>query len=195
MPGLENFVNDLKYVKREFDETLGYVRQDLLWLVENSGLNYTIALLVGVGCEALAACYGDSKRLGESVFASLLPNAPECQTLSNRLYSAIRDGLAHGFDTKHLIVDGLDHQIYIDSTQVREIAIVKNGRGIGLSLGIGTLARALCRKITEFETELGSSEETRKHFLAASQQRWPARLTNTEADAWRSLLRTSGFPC
>ena len=55
-------MTDFAVVKLEFDETLGHIRQDLKWLLEKrSGLNYTIALLIGCGCEMLAACGGDEK--------------------------------------------------------------------------------------------------------------------------------------
>ena len=67
-------MTDFAVVKVKFDETLGYIRQDLRWLLEKrSSLNYTIALLIGCGCEMLAACGGDKQRRGERVFAELLP--------------------------------------------------------------------------------------------------------------------------
>ena len=105
-------MTEFSVVQREFKESLGYLKQDLKWLLEKkSNLNYTIALLIGCGCEMLAACAGDRKRLGERVFAELLPPTDELQVLADRLYSALRDGLAHGFDTKHLRVGGKEHQI------------------------------------------------------------------------------------
>ena len=65
----------LAYVKAEFAVTLGYIGQDIKWLLDrDSGLNYTIGLLIGCGCEMLAACAGDKKRLGEKVFAEPLPS-------------------------------------------------------------------------------------------------------------------------
>jgi len=43
-------------IKQEFDVSLGYVRQDIRWLLQSgSSLNYTVALLIGCGCEMLAA--------------------------------------------------------------------------------------------------------------------------------------------
>ena len=180
-------MTDPAVVKQEFDETLGYVRQDLASLIEkHSSLNYTIALLIGCGCEALAACAGDKKRLGERVFADLLPPTSELQTLAGRLYAALRDGLAHGFDTKHLRVDGEEHQIYLSSVGQQGIRIVRNRRGVGLYIGIGTLAEGLCRKITEFESRLEDNEDERQRFMDARQR--TADLNATEAAAWRALV-------
>jgi hypothetical protein len=182
-------MTDFAVVKLEFDETLGYIRQDLRWLLEKqSSLNYTIALLIGCGCEMLAACGGDKTRHGERVFAELLPPTKELQALANRLYSALRDGLAHGFDTKHLRVDGTEHQVYLSSLGAQEFTIVRNERGIGLRIGIGALAEGLCVKITEFEGRLEHDGDARQRFMNARLR--PADLSATEAAAWRALVAT-----
>ncbi len=185
-------MTDFAVVMREFDETLGYVRQDLRWLLEKrSSLNYTIALLIGCGCEMLAACAGDKKRLGERVFAELLPATKELQVLAKPLYSALRDGLAHGFDTKHLRVDGIEHQIYLASKRPQGLGLIKNKRGIGLQIGIRALAEGLCAKITEFEACLKHDEDACKRFMDARQR--VADLNATEADAWRALVTAAGM--
>ena len=178
---------DLAVIRREFDETLGYIRQDLRYL-KQSDLNYTIALLIGCGCELLAACAGDRRRLGERVFAELLPPSTELQVLADRLYAALRDGLAHGFDTKHVRVDGTEHQIYLSSLGPQEFTIVRNDRGIGLRIGIGALAEGLCAKITEFEGRLMDDENARRRFMDARQR--TADLNAIEAAAWRVLVDT-----
>jgi hypothetical protein len=72
------------------------------------------------------------------------------ERLSDNL-SALRDGLAHGFDTKHISVDSKEHQIYLGSRGPQEIKIVKNLRRVGLFIGVRALAESLCAKITEFE--------------------------------------------
>lgn len=180
-------MTDAYAVMQEFEETLGYIRQDINWLLEkDSSLNYTIALLIGCGCEMLAACAGDRNRRGERVFAELLPDTKELQTLAVRLYSALRDGLAHGFDTKHLRVDGTEHQIYLTSQGPQGITIVRNRRGIGLQIGVGALAKCLCDKITEFENQLKRDEDARRRFMEARQPK--ADLNAAEADAWRALV-------
>ena len=178
-------------IKGEFDETLGYIRQDVRWLLDkDSGLNYTIALLVGCGCEALAACRGDAKRKGEIIFAELLPPGM-LQVLASRLYGSLRNGLAHGFDTKHIFADGVEHQIYLNSRGLQVIEIVNNSRGIGISIGIRSLAELLCAKITDFEALLRQDEGTRKRFWEARQR--TADLNKDEAEAWRAMVRAAGY--
>jgi hypothetical protein len=175
------------YVKEEFAVTLGYVRQDIRWLLDrNSGLNYTIGLLIGCGCEMLAACDGDPKRLGEKVFADLLPTG-DWQLLADRLYSALRDGLAHGFDTKHLFVDGKEHQIFLRSDAYAGLTVI----GDGLLIGLRPIAEALCAKIDNYESLLAHDAEARKRFVGARQKK--AILNAIEADAWRRLVKAAGI--
>jgi hypothetical protein len=133
----------------------------------------------------LAACSGDKTRRGEKVFAELLP-AGEWQVLANRVYGALRDGLAHGFDTRHILVDGREHQIYLDVRGSGGIRITKNSRGIGLHIGTRPLAEALCAKITDFEARLEHDEAARQRFMKA--RRRPADLNATEATVWRNLI-------
>jgi hypothetical protein len=174
-------------VKKEFDESLGYVRQDIMWLQKHDcGLNYTVALHVGCGCEMLAAARGEKKRRGDRVFAKLLP-AGDWRLLSDRLYTALRDGLAHGFDTKHLNVDGQAFQIYIAWRHPNVIEIRRVREGLRLWVGIQVLAAALCTEIGEFEKELQQDETVRKLFRQACEYQRLAPLNQNEAAAWRRL--------
>ncbi len=174
-------------IKKEFDESLGYVRQDIRWLQEQgSGLNYTVALLVGCGCEMLAAARGDNKRHGEKVFAELLPPG-DWLFLAGRLYTALRDGLAHGFDTKHLDVDNERVQLYLSWHHPEVIAIQRAEGGLGCWIGVQHLATALCAEIDNFEGVLTQNEKARKMFREASEYQRVTALSKKEAAAWRKL--------
>ena len=180
-------------IKTEFDESLGYVRQDIRWLQQhNSDLNYTVALLVGCGCEMLAAAGGDKRRRGEAVFAELLP-VGDWRLLANRLYTALRDGLAHGFDTKHLDVDGQAIQIHISSLYQEVIAIQRFDKGLRLWVGVEHLADALCAQIDKFENVLQQDESARKRFREACEYQRLAALNQNEAAAWRRLAAHARF--
>jgi hypothetical protein len=137
----------------------------------------------------LASAEGDIKgRRGEKVFAELLP-AGDWRLLADRLYSALRDGLAHGFDTKHIDIDGSPVQIYI-SVHYREImAIVRSGSGQGLAGGAKLLAVALCDKINQFEERLKQDEAARRLFKTAIEYQCTLLLNTTERAAWDRLAR------
>ena len=184
--GIDPKVPTFVEIQNEFGNSLGYVRQDIRWLVEqNSRLQYTVALLVSCGCEMLASCRGDKFRKGESVFGELLP-AGDWQALAKKIYSALRNGLAHGFDTRHILVDGQEHQMYFEWECPDTIATRKSALGLRVVIGTRALAQALCAKIDEYEILLKTNEVARKRFMEARQ--CPAKLTVAESEAWRSLV-------
>lgn len=179
-------------IKQEFDVSLGYVRQDIRWLLQSgSSLNYTVALLIGCGCEMLAAAKGDNKRRGQYVLAELLP-AGDWRLIADRLYTALRDGLAHGFDTKHLVVDGKPIQIYMTWRWPGLVEIMcESGGVIGVRIGTVVLANALCAKIDEFEKLLQQDEAARQQFKTASEYQRLAHFNRKELAAWQRLLKTA----
>jgi hypothetical protein len=174
-------------VKREFDESLGYVRQDIRWLREHDcGLNYTVALLVGCGCEMLSAGGEDKGRRGEAIFAKLLPTS-DWRLLADKLYTAIRDGLAHGFDTKQLEVDGQMIQIDICWPHSSVIEVRNVDGSVEVLVGIQPLAAALCAKIDDFEKLLQNDATARKRFRQSREYQRVTQLNRTEISAWRRL--------
>jgi hypothetical protein len=161
----------------------------------------------------LAACSGVKQRKGASVFEELLP-AGDWRELSVPIYNALRNGLAHGFDTKHLLIDGKEHQIHLNAREdgltiiatYNEYATTEAGQKrkfrmraftkdpkneIALQIGMRGIAQALCAKIDEFEALLTTDKNAHDRFVAA-QQRTAEVGVKGEA-AWRSLLKTAGF--
>ena len=181
-------------IKGAFDQSLGYIRNDITALRQGAHtVNYTIALLVGCACEVLAAGRGDRKH-AEKILEGLLPS-DDWRLLSKKLYTALRDGLAHGFDTKNLQVGGGNVPLCISWGSKEVIAIRDTDiptspkvRGLGVYIGIQPLAKALCEMIDEFEEELRQDEAARKRFKRAYDHDRLARLTNDEAAAWERLL-------
>lgn len=139
-------------IEREFDESLGYIHNDIQALcASRNTLNYTVALLVGVACEALEdACAYPSKL---KVLAELLPDT-DWQQLAKPLFEAIRHGLAHHFDTKHIHVDGEVVQIYLSWSMKETIRIKQVNGHDALYLGTCQLGAGVCRKIQDFKTRL-----------------------------------------
>jgi hypothetical protein len=153
-----------KEIEREFTVTLGYIRDDINALITGSQtLNYTVGLLIGVACEALedAGAYSNKK----TVLAELLPD-DEWRQMKDVLFDALRNGLAHNFDTKHIHVDGRLLQIYMVWTLPKPIAIgIRNGAE-ALEIGTCVLGRGICQKIEEFrlrlQTDLAACERFKK---------------------------------
>jgi hypothetical protein len=179
-----------KDLEGEFRVSLGYVRSDIRWLLDhNSRLHYTIALLIGCGCEMVAAAEGDVKgRRGEKIFVELLPPG-DWRILADKLYSALRDGLAHGFDTKHIEVDDQAVQIYMSVDYRESIAVARSG--LGLQLGVKTLGIALCQRIDQIEERLRHDETARRLFKSAIEYQRTVRLNRNERAAWDRLTRAT----
>lgn len=174
-------------VKKEFDESLGYLRNDITAIRQGKHtVNYTVALLIGCGCEMLAAGKGDRKH-PERILAELLPPG-DWRLLADRLYTALRDGLAHGFDTKHLHVDGEIIQICISWGYMQVIGIQRVDSGVGIYIGIQPLAEALCATIDQFEERLRHDQAARRLFKAACEYQRVTRLNMKETAAWRRLV-------
>jgi hypothetical protein len=172
-------------IEKEFDEPLGYIKNDISALcLQNERVNYTVALLVGVGCEVLAKGRG---KASSAVFAELLPT-DDWKALSKPLWKAVRNGLAHKFDTKHLHVDGESIQIYFDWMRSQIVDIGPANGQTGLFIGTRPLGRLLCKKIDEFRWELENDAVARERFRQAHSYKSKTECSTSETAAWRRLV-------
>jgi hypothetical protein len=174
-------------IENEFDESLGYIKNDVSALCrQNEKVNYTVALLVGCGCEVMAEGRGDGKRPHE-VFAELLP-PNDWKVLAKPLYEALRNGLAHKFDTKHLHVKGESIQIYFSWTRKQIVDICSAGGGLGLFIGTRPLGALFCTKIEEFRQELQTDAAARERFRRSYNRHNLTKCSTTETAAWSRLV-------
>jgi hypothetical protein len=169
-------------IKKEFEESLGYIHNDIEWLCEHdSSLNYTIALLIGCACEALSD--GGAYPSKQAALADLLPD-DDWKRLAAPLFDSLRNGLAHSFDTKHLQVGTQSVQIYMNFRTQAIIVIESMQDGDGLILGTRPLAKKMCQKIKEFETKLRNDPEACRRFRDAMQR---GRTANCPEETWIKL--------
>jgi hypothetical protein len=185
-------------IEKDFKESLGYIRQDIKAVHSgHNTLNYTLALLIGCGCEMLAVAEGDWRhRRGEEVFQHFLSG--DWKLLADRLYTMLRDGLAHSFDTKLLVADGRHIQVFVAWSQVE---VIRLGTyrwtedapvALGVWIGMKGLASALCARIDDFEAALRSDEHVRQTYRAARAYDSTAQFTVTELQVWDRLVEASG---
>ena len=112
--------------------------------------------------------------------------------LGDSLYTALRDGLAHGFDTKHLDVgSSAAIQIYISWGNQNVVEIRRVGGDLGVFVGVQPLAEALIAKIDAFEAQLRANEETRTMFKEACEYQRVKPLDHNELAAWNRLVEAS----
>lgn len=150
-------------IKVEFDQSLGFIRGDIRWLCDhNSGLNYTVALLVGCACEGMAD--GGAYPSKERAFAELLPD-DDWKKLAKPLFDAVRNGLVHSFDTKHIPVGSELYQIVFNWGKADAVWIGKfNGQMGALNIGTIRLGQGVCKMIDEFEARLKSEPAACQRF-------------------------------
>jgi hypothetical protein len=83
-------------IKLEFKFSFEYIQGDMKAICRGTEkINYTLAVLVAIACEMLAAARGDREH-PELILAEVI--APQWRPLAKKLFEAIRNGLAHGFD-------------------------------------------------------------------------------------------------
>jgi hypothetical protein len=174
-------------IEKEFDESLGYIHDDIRALCSGTQtLNYTVALLVGVACEALEDAGASPNRI--TVLEDLLPDA-EWKRLAKPLFDAIRHGLAHNFDTKHIYVNGTAVQIYFSWNMAKIIHIAQVNGHDALYLGTRRLGAGICEKIQKFRTKLQTDAHSRERFRNSLQSE--GRRVQCPSELWKVLKNKS----
>jgi hypothetical protein len=169
-------------IRQDFDDSLGYIVNDVEALCRgHERVNYTVMLLVGCACEALADAGAFASK--EIAFAELLPD-DDWRGLSRHLFDALRNGLAHSFDTKHIQVDGQSIQIHMSWDMERVITIDSNGGNDKLLIGPRPLGARVCDSIREFRAKLQRDDIACQRFRDALDR---ARIVKVSASLWQKL--------
>lgn len=178
-----------KEIETEFNQTFGYVRQDIAKILEkNLSLNYTIALLVCCACEMLTWHRGLRDDQAHEVFASLLPDAELYRAVGRTLWEALRNGLAHNFRPDTIRIEENEWRFAI-SSQDRPHASVTKGPPHWIQLNIRAFSSRLISQIDAYEQELRVSADARLSFHQKLKR--SVRTISTEAriaDAFKALL-------
>jgi hypothetical protein len=174
-------------IQKEFRVSFGYIQNDMKAICRGKEtINYTLALLVAVACEMLAAARGDRKQ-PENALTEILSS--QWRPLAKRLFDAFRNGLAHGFDTKHIVVNGASHQIYMQWQGTLPVEIVHSSGGIQLCIRPRVLADLICAKIDELEDLLRSDATARKRwFNEVHLHKREIKLDAKGKAAWKALI-------
>lgn len=178
-------------ISQEFQFSFGYIRGDIRAICRGEEtINYTLVLLVGCACEMLAAAKGDRKH-PEKILAEVLD--PEWKPLSNALFTALRHGLAHGFDTKHLLVDGVSHQIFMYWNEQVPFGLARQKDGkVLLHIGTRKLAELICKKIDDLEFLLKHDAGARAvWYEKAHRHQRDLPLNHIEVETWKKLVKGS----
>jgi hypothetical protein len=167
-----------KEIEKEFNETFGYVRQDIAAILKkNLGLNYTIALLVCCACEMLA-WHRDLK--DDEVFTSLLPDTEAYKTIGKTLWEALRNGLAHKFRPYTISIKDDEWRFTISSGPGPHMSVF-TGKPNWIHLNMRVFSERVTSQIDAYEEELRTSADARLNF----QRKSKSYVKNIPADAKR----------
>ena len=180
-----------KEIEKEFSETFGYVRQDIVELLKNDcPLHYTVALLVCCACEMLTWHLGLGDDHAHVVFTSLLPDVEPYKAVGKTFWEALRNGLAHNFRPATIKIDDDEWRFGIFSDRRGPRIRVMKGDPHWIQLNIRDLSSRVNLKIDAYEQELRTSADARLTFHQKSEKCYVKTISTeaTVAVALRSVL-------
>src|ERR1022692_4479337 len=152
-------------IEKEFSETFGYVRQDIIELLKNDRpLHYTVALLACCACEMLTWHRGLRDDQAHEVFTSLLPDTEPYKAVGKTLWEALRNGLAHNFRPDTIRIEDDEWRFTIFSHQSGPHMSVTKGRPHWIHLNIRAFSSRVIPQIDAYEQELRTSADARLRF-------------------------------
>ena len=185
---------DVEYavIEPRFQQLRGNILHDLNVLLQSqSSVNYTAALLIACACEALAWFrYGDKYKGDKFLSEMMLPS--QWQPAAKSLYNALRNGLAHAFETMTIVVGPRQFEIGVDWG--RHTHLTCDPTHSLLYLNIFTMAEDLNQAINRYEEELKTSGEARAKFHGTilrmkNSFRKDVSTNPRERPVWEELLK------
>lgn len=148
-------------IQEEFDQTFGYVRQDIgAILNKDLRLHYTITLLACCACEMLA-WHNDVPE--HAIFVALLPDTPHYKRIGKTLWEALRNGLAHNFRPDTIKI-GTNHWRFSISSDSAPLITGTVGDPHWIRINIREFSRLVIARVDAYKRELRTSAEARTRF-------------------------------
>ena len=174
-------------IKQEFDETLGYIRQDMRALGESDlHLNYTLALLICCACDSIA-WHRDLRDY--EVFVSLL--ADPFKPIGKSMFEGIRNGLAHRFRPDTVVIGDRRCRFTLSWKDATHLSVIE-GEPDWLRLNNRALTVAIVQQIDQYEAELkhDNGEALRVDFRKKHTEGCLKRIDSGSpvANAWLAAL-------
>lgn len=177
-------------IEKRFNQVRRYITGDLRRLVKQpKGGNYLAAFLIACACETVGWFkYGNNQRGAQVLAEELLP--PEFRPVAPSLYDAMRNGIAHRYETKTLCIGDKRLDVGI-SWRKKPHLCVSRRQGI-IFLNVQSLAKQVYRMFSKYKRELQSDATLREKFYDSMNRKWEKkfdeRREKQELDAWVRLL-------
>ena len=175
-----------------------FVRNDLTQILSSAKPpNYSAAILVCIASEAIGKLLG--RKADESVFIrDLLGQYRIPHVIGRSIFNAVRNGLAHFYETKNIVISGEELEVVISWRQYTHLKVYKRdwrNDGInrpGLCLNVHTLCSDLHAFLMTVESRVIQSKKLRrqmeKHANSVTRrERTPAK----HEKVWRQFIHNS----
>jgi hypothetical protein len=177
-------------IEETFVRLRDFVLNDLERIVsQRHGGNYAVVALVMAACDALARLhYGKSK--GHRVLEHCLPR--EWRPAAPTLYSALRNGLVHGYETQSVVIAGRSVLFQIAWDGQRHLTFTDERRQV-LCIVARDLVESLRTAFDSIESELRNDAEARRKFLRRDKKdrTLDLRESDPQAAIWLHLVRAA----
>jgi hypothetical protein len=172
-------------IRPTFEKVRHYFTFDLKLLTSQIlGGNYITGLLIACACETLAR-FRDEKATGEQFFTEkMLPD--EWKPVGSSLFDAIRNGIAHCYETKPIRIGDKLLEIGISWRQQPHLQFSPDKKV--LYLNIQTMAEQILDLLKEYESSLMADQKLRLQFSKAMRADWTKKPKGDELKAWKKLL-------
>lgn len=172
-------------IRETFEKVRDYFTYDLKLLSgQSEGGNYITALLIACACETLARFrYGQPN--GAQFFAKEMLT-DEWQPVAPSLFDAMRNGIAHCYETKPIRIGNRLIDIGIAWRKHPHLQFSYDKKI--LYLNIQTMAEQILNLLKEYESSLKADQQLRLQFFKAMKTDWTKKTDGDELNAWKKLL-------
>ena len=179
---------EMEKIEDDFQELKAIVLNDL-GIITNAakGGNYAAVLLIATACEALGTLRYGRKDGGQSFFENYLLPEP-WRVVSKSIYDALRNGLAHSFSTKTVVIaSGKPIEMGISWSKEKHLSYDSDSSV--LFLNVQQMANDLRSAFDRYQSELQRSAKLRDRFNTWRQRQRIYQVQNeNERGKWSALL-------
>lgn len=174
-------------IEDDFYELRDFILNDLKILLKSpKGGNYAAALLVTTACDVLGKLKYKSGG-GEQFFKEyFVPN--DWQSMASSLYDALRNGLAHSFAPKAIVlIDNLEIELCISWKDKPHFKYdpVKNS----IYFNIQNLAKALMTAFEKYEKDLINNKELCLFYNKKRNKKRVININHKEKEVWKNFIK------
>jgi hypothetical protein len=177
-------------IEKRFNKLRRYITGDLRRLVKQpKGGQYLAAFLIACACETVGWFkYGNNQSGARVLAGELLP--PKFRRVAPSLYDAMRNGIAHRYETKTICIG--DKRLDIGISWRKKPHLGFSRRKDVIFLNVQLLARQVYRMFSKYKRELEADAALREKFYESMNRKWEKKFDNPrekqELEAWERLL-------